>query len=108
MPETLQQPEHDQHQPTSGRAYQFSLRKLFIWVTAIAAACFLFTQAVGNALLVALLLTLFFVLVPLLVTDVVIRTAKLSVYLLDLLTDPETLRSLWPFKRFRHETASSS
>jgi hypothetical protein len=94
-------PHVERHRASSDDRYQFSLRDLFILVTASAFTCFLLTQALGNALLVVLLTILLFTIVPLVITDLMIRTAKLMVYVLDLFTDPEILRIVSPFKRFR-------
>ena len=72
-----------------------------VLVTAIAFTCFLLTQALGIVLLLVLLTILLFAIVPLVITDLAIRTAKLMVCLLDLFTDPDTIRKLSPFNRFR-------
>lgn len=91
----------DRNRASSDDRFQFSLRYLFVLVTAAALTCFLLTQALGIAFLLVVLTILFFAIVPLVITDLVIRAARLAAYFLNLFTDPDIVKRLSPFDRFR-------
>ena len=58
-------------------------------------------EALGIAFLLVVLTIVFLAIVPLVITDLMIRAAKLVFYLLDLFTDPDIMKRLSPFDRFR-------